>query len=194
MLPSQNLSQSTNDVAVPSSDKVLLAYHLDKGNSQFTIQGTSSLHDWEMVSESIDGSFERYDTADESINIQSIDVSVPVKSLVSGKRIMDKKCHAALKFEDHPKISYRFKSIENMNSTGNGTYTATFSGQLTVAGQTNTVKIEAHIDEVGNKIHITGQKPLKMSDFDVIPPKALLGTLKTGNEITIVFNLNYLKS
>ena len=50
---------------------------------------------------------------------------------------------------------------------------------------------DERIDLKDQIINIKGEKTLKMSDFDVKPPTALLGTLKTGNDITIKFNLNY---
>ena len=191
---SQSAPTTTSDIEASASKIMASTYYLDKGNSQFTIQGTSSLHDWEMVSNSFDGSLGSIGENEASLQFEKIEVTVPVESLLSGKKVMDKKCYEALKFEEHPKIRYRFRKMENLKPTGAENYTATFIGALTVAGQTKTVSIPVSIQQKGNQIRIEGAKPLKMSDFDVTPPKALLGTLKTGNEITIVFNLNYLRS
>jgi hypothetical protein len=37
----------------------------------------------------------------------------------------------------------------------------------------------------------SGSKILKMTDFNVEPPVVLMGTLKTGNEITVTFEARF---
>ena len=103
------------------------------------------------------------------------------------------RCYDALKYEVYPDIIYKFKSITNIKSQGDNTYKANLEGTLDIAGVLKTIKIDVEIEKKGSIISIKGAKPVKMSDFDVIPPKALLGTLKTGNEITIIFNLNFVE-
>jgi hypothetical protein len=39
-------------------------------------------------------------------------------------------------------------------------------------------------------MQISGSKKLKMTEFDMVPPTALMGTIKTGDEVTVTFNLN----
>ena len=39
-----------------------------------------------------------------------------------------------------------------------------------------------------NKVVLKGEKTFKMTEFKIDPPKALLGTITTGDEITIKFN------
>ena len=107
---------------------------------------------------------------------------------------MDKKCYKALLYKEHPNINYKFKSIKEIKLKVDNTYTATLSGALTIAGKTKLAEILVEIILKDDNINIKGKKALKMSDFDVKPPTALLGTIKTGNDITIEFNLNYTKS
>jgi polyisoprenoid-binding protein YceI len=145
-----------------------------------------------MTSNSIKGSIAFIKSDETNIQVEAINVSVGVRTFESGNRIMNKKCYAALKDEEHPNISYRFKALESIKNSGNDTFNTTLNGTLTIAGVSKTVKIAAKLVVNGNKVSIIGEKALKMSDFDVEPPTALLGTLKTGNDITIEFNLNYL--
>ncbi|MBT8255630.1 MAG: YceI family protein [Bacteroidia bacterium] len=162
----------------------------DSSTSSFVIQGTSSLHDWEMTSLSCKGALQiRND--EQTAGIQNIHLKVQVTSLKSGKNVMDKKCYTALKYEDHPNIIYQFQSLNSLKSKGSNSYHANLIGTLNVAGVNKQLSIEVEIYEQNGVINIQGAKALKMSDFNVEPPKALLGTLKTGNEITIVFNLNF---
>ena len=104
---------------------------------------------------------------------------------------MDNKCYDALKYETNPNIEYRFVSVGSLKPSGNHTYTATLNGTLTIAGKSKSVPIDVTISVSENQLAIKGAKPLKMTDFDVEPPTALLGTLKTGDDIVIDFNLNY---
>lgn len=166
------------------------SFTLNETTSKYVIEGTSSLHDWEMVSEQCKGTI-TYTMDGDALSIQSITVSVPSKTLKSGKKLMDKKCYDALKADKFPNIGYEFKSASNLKSTGNGTYSAVFNGNLTIAGNTKNIPINVTINANTGSITIKGRKAIKMTDFGVEPPKALMGTIKTGDDITIDFNLNY---
>jgi len=167
---------------------------LDTFNSTFIIKGTSSLHDWEMISNIFNGTIIINKTNDENLDIKGININVGVKTLISGNKIMDKKCYKALRSEEHPNINYQFKNIKEIKLKTDNTFSAVLNGTLTIAGKTNLIEIVVEIVLKDDKISIKGEKAFKMSDFDVKPPKALLGTIKTGNDITIEFNLNYIKS
>jgi polyisoprenoid-binding protein YceI len=193
LVSSSSFSQKVND-PTPSATQTIAPHKLEinKEGSHFKILGTSSIHDWEMISNFFTGSLVFTDMSSTDLGIESIDVKVKVKSLVSGKKIMDRKCYDALKNDEHPTIIYRFKKVESFEAVSDKEYKAKLSGTLMIAGKTNPVSINVKIRADNGKVTISGEKPLKMSDFDVVPPTALLGTLKTGNDITIDFNLNYL--
>ena len=44
------------------------------------------------------------------------------------------------------------------------------------------------------QFQVKGEVPLKMSDFGIDPPTAMMGTLKTGNEVVIKYNLEFEKA
>lgn len=165
----------------------------DSSTSSFVIQGTSSLHDWEMTSQACKGAL-NVDLDGQNISIEGIQVKVLVTSLKSGKRIMDNKCYDALKSDDHPNIIYRLSSISSIKNKGQNNYQAVLDGSLDIAGVKKPIQIDVSLKKSNNIITIKGTKSVKMTDFNVKPPKALLGTLKTGDEITIIFNLNFVES
>jgi len=180
-------------MAQPAADEgnpITQSFTLNETTSKYVIEGTSTLHDWEMISEKCKGSI-TYTLDGTDLNIGSIKVIVGVETLKSGKKTMDNKCYEALKSDDFPNITYEFKSASSMKSTGNGNFTAVFNGNLTIAGNTKNIPIDVTIEATTGSIKIKGRKPIKMTDFGVEPPTALLGTIKTGNDITIDFNLNY---
>lgn len=179
--------------AQPAADEgnpITQSYTLNETTSKYVIEGTSSLHDWEMISEKCKGSI-TYTMDGNTLSIQSIKVTVGVETLKSGKNLMDKKCYDALKSDKFPNIGYELKSVNDLKSTGDGTYSAVFNGNLTIAGNTKNVPINVTINATTGSITIKGRKAIKMTDFGVEPPTALLGTIKTGDDITIDFNLNY---
>lgn len=180
----QSIDEGLVKVASPESLKI------DSRNSRFTIKGTSSLHDWEMISESFTGLL-IVDINSENLDIQDIKVTVLVETLKSGKRIMDNKCYDALKYEKHPHIKYQFEKLSDLKENGSGNYKGTVYGTLNIAGSIKKVAIPVSLSKTNKTITIKGELPLKMTDFGVEPPTALLGTIKTGDAITIDFNLNY---
>ncbi len=152
--------------------------------STLTIEGTSSLHDWEMEAEKMSGSAD-LSISGESVDVKQISFTVPVESLKSGKKAMDKNALKALKSDDHPSIKY---TAEKVSSGANG---LTADGYLELAGARKPVKVIAKPLVDGNSVTFAGSVPLKMTDFGMDPPTALLGTLKTGDDITIHFNVQY---
>lgn len=166
------------------------SYTLNRTTSKFVVGGTSTLHDWEMVSNECKGSI-TYTLIGDALSFENVSVNVQVETLKSGKKTMDKKCYDALKYKKFPVIGYEFKSMSDLQSKGGGSYTAVFNGNLTIAGNTKNVPINVTIDASAKTINIKGRKAFKMTDFGVEPPTALLGTIKTGDDITIDFNLNY---
>ena len=187
----QGNSLKAQSVAEIEPDINVKSLSCDPLTSSFVIQGTSSLHDWEMISNSCKGNLE-YKNGDESINLENITIRVGVTTLKSGKKIMDKKCYKALKHDNFPNIIYRFKKINSISKNGNSKYKASLNGSLDIAGVVKPVNIDVDIELKDGIMNIKGNKPLQMTDYDVEPPTALLGTLKTGNDITIVFNLNFI--
>ncbi|UOB18865.1 YceI family protein [Abyssalbus ytuae] len=153
-------------------------------SSKLSVSGTSTLHDWECNVEKFNGkvvcTFENGEIAD----ISDFKFDFEVTSLDSGKNGMDKKMYEALKESSFPEISYEFKSVK-IDEKGN----ATFTGTMFIAGVkkefTTPVKITCNAGDV----RLTGKKSFNLSDFNIEAPTALLGTIKTGEEVTIHYDV-----
>ena len=160
-------------------------------NSDFTITGTSNLHDWESEVTQVNwsGNFTFSEGGLESIN--NVRVTIPVTGIESSKgRIMDKKTHEALNSDKHPRITFTMSSCVLRKSGDH--MLATAKGQLTVAGASRTVAIPVRIDQLANgQIKATGDYNLRMTDYGIDPPTALLGTLTTGDEVGLHFKLTF---
>jgi len=62
------------------------------------------------------------------------------------------------------------------------------TGNLTIAGSTNSIELPFNLNINGGKVLLEGKKALKMTDYNIDPPKALLGTITTGDEIEVHYN------
>lgn len=166
-------------------------YKVDGTASKMVILGTSSVHDWEI--EVADFSCDAAITNDASGIVKVSDVSVvcEVKNVKSDNKIMDGKTYKALEGDKHPKIT--FKSAENISVSAN---TATkIKGQLSIAGKTKEVELPFTLQDASDStVKIAGKMPVKMSDFGIDPPTAMMGALKTGDEVVISYDLTLKKS
>lgn len=164
--------------------------------SDMNIRGTSTMHDWELKATSVTGNCVLNCEGKEIRDIKSFYMEIPTKSLksVSGSKMMDDKVYTALKSETVQKITFRLEKIISMNATGNG-WDVTAAGNLSIAGVTSDDVMVVHITSDPNGgITLSGVKKLKMLDYHIDPPKAMMGALTTGNEIEIEFKINLTKS
>jgi len=158
-------------------------------SGKMTIAGTSTLHDWvsDVTQINYTGNVQVGDQA--LASIKNVKLTIPVEGIKSTKgKAMDKKTYGALNKEEYPKLECSLNSFKIQN---NGTtFKITANGNLTIAGTTKplTLNLSAQFTEDGN-LQFTGSKALKMTDFNIDPPRALLGTLKTGDDITIEFTV-----
>ncbi len=159
-------------------------FTLDVEQSKVSILGTSTVHDWESVVEDFSVDAVISSSEDEPINIQSFSFTAQVKSIESGKRLMNRKTMSALNEKDHPQIVFTLTGIDEISAE-----TVTASGVLSIAGQEEPISVTAAYTIERNVLQLTGSKPILMSDFGIAPPTAMMGTMKTGDEVTINFTL-----
>lgn len=167
----------------------LLAQNVEVKKFKMTIAGTSTLHDWESTATEmkLKGQFQFNGTL---TGIEKLEVQVPVKGIKSTKGSkMDKKTWDALEAEDHPFITYKLQKLESIvNKADHSELKAT--GLLTVAGVGKAISMTVSSQILPDgQIKLTGSKEMKMTDHNIEPPTALFGTIKTGDDITIGFEL-----
>jgi len=166
-------------------------YKLNNSASELKVKGTSSLHDWELNTEEQSGEAE-VENSDDFV-IKTLSFSVKAKSLKSGKSGMDKNTYKALKTDKHKTIDFNLSSVSQVEKVSENHFKTTVKGDLTISGVKKSISLTLNIKLEGSKLLIEGEKSLKMTDYGVKPPKALLGTIKTGDAITIVFKSVYNK-
>lgn len=157
------------------------------GNQQFTVAGTSTIHDWEMVAkEGSSGSAQLSIENGKLSKLTSLKIDLPVKSLKSGKGSMDNNAYEALIVEKYPSI--KFEMTECIAINGN---VVKAKGKLTIAGKSQIIPVEASYSVSGNSLKFKGSLPILFSDYSIDAPTAVFGTIKTGDELTLAFEANF---
>ena len=155
--------------------------------STIRVDGTSNVHDWHATSSQITATIQMTPPISDS-KVESVTLSLPVTSLKSGKGGLDKNLYKALKADQNPTIIFVMKTY---NATPEGdAYQAVITGLLTVNGVEKEVTAEATMTSDGKGgLKAVGTAAMKMTDFGVKPVTALLGTIRTGDAITVKFDL-----
>ncbi|WP_027127052.1 YceI family protein [Gelidibacter mesophilus] len=161
-------------------------YTLNNQASKLTVSGTSSLHDWDIDAEQQKGQIGLDVTTD--LKIEKLTFEVTAESLKSGKGSMDKNTYKALKTNKHKSITFQLTEVNTITTSGTNTYKVEVTGNLSIAGATKKQKMNFDLSTSSDKVTLKGEKAFKMTDFGIDPPKALLGTITTGDEVTIKFN------
>ncbi|WP_179337890.1 YceI family protein [Winogradskyella ludwigii] len=160
-------------------------YILNNSSSVLEVNGTSSLHDWTLETEKQSGNVVLSNA--ETLEISNLDFSVEAESLKSGKSSMDKNTYKALKTDDHKTMDFSLSAVKQVKKITDNSFKVFTTGKMTISGVTKTISLDMTVKLEEGKLLLEGEKSFKMTDFGVDPPTALLGTIKTGNEITIVF-------
>jgi len=166
-------------------------FELSEAETAIAIKGTSSLHDWEMNLEAYSSAFQLNREGSQIKGFDNVTFSCKTTDIKSEYSLMDKKTYAALKADVFPEIKFSGLSSSAM-VTEDKTFSGNLKGKLNVAGETRDVTIPfkgTFADS--NTINITASTDLKMSTFNITPPTAMLGTLKTGDQISVLLSLHF---
>lgn len=147
--------------------------------SSMKITGTSTLHDWDINVASFSAK-----AFLEGESIKKAEFSAEVKSFESGTSAMDRNTYKALNADKHPRIQFKGENITGADGNIN------IKGNLTIAGVTKPIQFKATQERWAEQsMTIKGKYTFEMSQFGIDPPRAMLGTIRTGDEVTIDFKI-----
>lgn len=164
------------------------SYKVSNASSDLKVYGTSSLHDWHVDAEDVKGNIQ-IEVTEETLNINKLNVEIISESLKSGKKSMDKNTYKALETDKYSSIKFNYLSAKSITKVSDNTYSVEAYGNLTITGNTQKILLKFKLKTEDNKVSIVGEKSIKMTSYGVEPPTALLGTIKTGDDLTIKFNI-----
>ena len=155
----------------------------------FIVAGTSTLHDWEI--EGISGkcsAFLDIDASGKLTSIKNVNFSFGSKSLKSGKSAMDSNVYKALKSSKYPNISGEMVNMK-LSTSDNVNFKITGNMNVQIGGITKQVDIVATGKLSGNTLSIKGENKLDMTKFNIDPPSFMFGTVNTGKDVVVKYNL-----
>jgi polyisoprenoid-binding protein YceI len=163
-------------------------YKLNYSKSSIVISGTSTLHNWEMNVTDARGGFILSENQKDLSKLTEGTIQVDVTGIRSESNLMDKKAHEALKSSQFPQIKVQVQKATGSNGSGKATL------QYAIAGASKTVTQNFQlIEDQQGDLAISGTFDLHMSEFGISPPVALLGTIKTGDLVTLKYKLHFRK-
>ena len=159
--------------------------------SKVTVFGTSNIHDWDVVAKSMSGKASFEVAGNQLKDIKTLSISVESESLKSGKSGMDKNTYKALKTDKFKTITYKIFNVTKVTLLEDGSYKVETQGDLTIIGVTKRISVPVIVKMNGKKAVVSGKFSIDMTHYTVVPPTALMGTIKTGKELTIDFKITY---
>jgi hypothetical protein len=212
--PVVQISQSTQHTPAPTlpppvlttgSHAPALRTFAAKPGSKVRIEGTSTLHDWQVEGKLIGGSL----TAPENFPAAMVpepgtgrfpagaEVFIPIRSMVSLKKdgspystAMDDIMYEKLKAQEHPRIFFRLAELMPVEAgaTAEAVHRFEARGELAVAGVTNRISMPVTVQAMPNNLlKVSGAVGVKMTDFKITPPEPTVIPIKTGDEVKLSF-------
>ena len=170
-------------IAVLSVQLALAQYHVENDKSTLIIMGSSNLTDWNQFVDDIHATLDVEQKGSTILAVNSLDIIIPVEAIKSGQHAMDENAYKALKGKDFPLITYRLleSSISNTD--------VTLRGIINVAGEEKEIEIHTTYSSTSRLLVLSGELKLKMTDFGIEPPSALMGVMKTNDDLLLEFSL-----
>lgn len=154
------------------------------------VEGTSTMHDWKVPVQKVSANADITITDNELQSINSLYFEAMAMSLKSEKgESMDEKIYEALKAEDNPKIIYKLTSVGGIVKTASG-FDITTKGTLNIAGTTKPcdMLVKSKISANGD-VEFTGSEKVKLTEYGMERPSAMMGVIKCGDDIMISFTI-----
>ena len=122
-------------------------------------------------------------------------LSIRTTDLDCGNRNMNKDLHEALKASQYPSITIAIQEAGlhagAALSGGHEWANIAARARLTVAGVERTALLQVKARQTGpDTYRFLSQYAIKMTDFNIAPPTAMLGLIKVNDEIEIHFDLS----
>ncbi|ANQ50362.1 YceI family protein [Flammeovirga yaeyamensis] len=154
------------------------------GESKVVALGTSNTHDWEGDVKKMSGDASITIEDNQIKSIESLQVTMEVNSMESGKGSLDSNMHKTMNAKKHPKMTYKLTSA---SVDANGKVTA--KGQLTINGTTKDITLNPVASLAGDKVTFKGETTFNMSAYGVEPPSLMFGAIKVEDEVKIEMNV-----
>ncbi len=95
-----------------------------------------------------------------------------------------------LETDGFPEIIYECSHDHPVPRMGDGLYSASLNGELTLHGITRREPVSARVRLIGDNLRATGEFAVCLSNYEIRPVSAAGGTVKLKDEIKLSFNVS----
>lgn len=182
-------------------------FKIQPEESSMRVTGTSTLHDWSCAVQSLSGTLQLTPASSSSeatdpttdngsseplTAISEVRVTVPVEQIDCDNGTMNSKMRDALKADAYPIVLYDLESasIQPLPDSSAAWFQVNATGELNIAGTRRTLDMTVKGQRLNDgRYRFVGEKSFLLSEFDIKRPSAMLGAIKTGDRVTVHFDV-----
>lgn len=157
---------------------------------EIIIDGSSNIMSWSADVHQLSVSSDVVVENGQLHEIREMRVEIQVESIEGSEgSTMTRKIHEAFNKERNPHIVFELKEVLGLAAAANS-YSIHALGDLSMAGVTRTIELDV-TGEVHNNGNVTfyGTKTMLMTDWEMSPPRAMFGALRTRDEVEVSFRI-----
>lgn len=160
--------------------------------SKLWFDGKSTVRDWSCKATAIEGTVDAQ--GPEAVaavlkgekGVRAATLTFPTSKLDCENGTMNGHMLKALNATQHPTITFALTGYELATATP---VKGTLQGTLTINGVAKAITLPAEFAAAGNALRVTGSYALTMTEWQVTPPKLMMGALKVNPLVTVNFDL-----
>lgn len=160
--------------------------------SKLWFEGKSTVRDFSCKATAIEGAIDApaptavTDVLKGEKAVTSATLTFPTAKLDCENRTMNGHMMRALNAEKHPAITFALTSYE---LAADSSVKGTLQGTLMINGVTKPITLAANFAAAGQALRVTGSYALTMTEWQVAPPKLMMGAMKVNPMVTVNFDL-----
>ena len=166
------------------------------GSSKVWIDGTSTLHDWKTSCKGTTGTFTIPETVFGAKTGDNVDLKtsiiVPVKMISHEKEDLVDNLQEAMEADKFPIVKYTVTQASIVSSDATKAVLKT-TGKLNIHGVEKVVSFNVNLVKTATGMEVKGVANVNMKDHGIDPPTMMLGTIKTGKDVRIGFDMDLTK-
>lgn len=117
-------------------------------------------------------------------------MQIPISAFDCHHRMMTKDLQKTLRMEEHPVMRIDFKNFPQLPSKLNKGASLTANAEISLAGVTRRYNLNFAVKNViGQTLDLKATQPILFSDFKLIPPSKLGGTIRVKDELEVMVSL-----
>ncbi len=157
-------------------------------SSKIWVEGTSNVHDWTCEVKQFGGNLNANISDGVLTGFEAASVTVPVAQLDCNNGQMNRLMRRTMNADTHQQISFQLTDAR-VGQPSNGAFLTELRGRLTINGTTRNVQFRADGRTNGSGYQLSGSVPVKMSDYGMSAPTAMLGAMRTSDDVTVRFDV-----